>query len=1113
MSLVKHIFKKDLRRLRVFLYFWLPVTLLSAIASSIQPPADDFALQATLQVGAMLASILQFIMMALMVPLLMQSEPLVGTTAFWLTRPLDKGDVMKAKLLFAGIVLVLTPVLIQLIMLIANQIPLAYVAPAILDHVISYTGTLLLLMAIASITRNFGFFALTVGAYLAAGLIIGVLLMIRGQFALFEGGGPSVALTDSRTLLSSIVAIAMLSSIVFIQYRHRKTRWAYSLLTLEFLITLWIGAFSQITLFKTPAGSLTAATMDPIEIRVNDVSSSVSDSFSMRRQKEKSKEVRGEFLFENLPPFAFARISEINSTLRVGDHEVGEPTRENAFSSRGLARQALSEALAPLEPIYSDNMYYNSTTILKLKESDYQATRGEQGIYTADVTANLFRYEKRAALPIQVGERFKEGAFQATIASVLRATEGCSIVVSTKTVSAMFKRDRSPKAGERWIYLLANERTGEVYLPDRDNNRGISMNTSGAGLQSQNKILRFSSIDKLGEINAAWLDEATLLILETQWMGEIQKNLIDDQFSISGSSSSFSAMIPNTSAKDNIERLAAIELPEQPSRADVKAYIQKIQTISATQSNRGSKDPQIGMLTDLGPEYLDLLIGACDEHDYYLKQAIQKLATEEHKELILTNLRNLPSLSKSVIKFDWQEDARETLLNGLKRETSLPSEWLLAVASFQAPETYPLLTNFLIRGGNRDDTYEAIKNLPGISLNEAVSKAWKHAKYDNEWERRAIIPIALQFGHIDALDAATLELTDAGASSYSKTRFRKSINIHAGVSGSDIDLRTWFLANKPWLRFDHETKRFISSNTNVNAKIPTIKILSAEDIEFLSQPVVLPIPGTEYKDTLDDFSNITLPNNPSRDEVKVYLHKVHDISAAQSIYSPRDPQVDMMLKVGPEHLDLLIQQAKKHSSRYEVTVIRKLLNPEHKELLLSNLRDVPDLAQSVVKFGWEKDAQHILLYELKHETSLPPSWIKAVASLQDPETYPLLTNYFINGKNQGKTYRAIKNLPGIDQSESFPRAWEKAKRNPGYERRQMMAPAVEFGMDDSLGFIIQALFESSLSASSEKIYHAVFEKHTGISGSAEELQQWYQANKDQLRFDPETKLFVAEGGG
>src|SRR5258706_13828580 len=102
MNLIGHQFCKDCFRLRVPVALWLLLVLLRAalITPGIAEPGNDLFLQMMFRVLTTLVPLLQTILLLVMVPLLLHEEPLVGTTAFWFTRPIDGRVLFKSKMLF-----------------------------------------------------------------------------------------------------------------------------------------------------------------------------------------------------------------------------------------------------------------------------------------------------------------------------------------------------------------------------------------------------------------------------------------------------------------------------------------------------------------------------------------------------------------------------------------------------------------------------------------------------------------------------------------------------------------------------------------------------------------------------------------------------------------------------------------------------------------------------------------------------------------------------------------------------------------------------------------------------------------------------------------------------
>jgi len=262
------------------------------------------------------------------------------------------------------------------------------------------------------------------------------------------------------------------------------------------------------------------------------------------------------------------------------------------------------------------------------------------------------------------------------------------------------------------------------------------------------------------------------------------------------------------------EALSRIKLPENPTEAQAREYVSRILAASEGQRTFSSGDPQVLMLTLVGPEHVDVLVRAANwtpMADVHVVPAIRRLAGPEHKDLILDALPRLPELVRVVLDRGWLDDARETLVAGLRHHPDyLPTEWTEAVASFRDPDTYEELKHYLVYGTNRVQTYRAIRDLPGIELSDAIADAWRHASH-SKWEATSMAPVAMEYGHLDALAYAVRTLTDPSPSDqrrYDSWRLWGAVGRHTNAPRSAEELKRWFAENKDNLIFDPETKMF-----------------------------------------------------------------------------------------------------------------------------------------------------------------------------------------------------------------------------------------------------------------------------------------------------------------
>jgi hypothetical protein len=262
--------------------------------------------------------------------------------------------------------------------------------------------------------------------------------------------------------------------------------------------------------------------------------------------------------------------------------------------------------------------------------------------------------------------------------------------------------------------------------------------------------------------------------------------------------------------------LKKIKLPENATEEQVKEYIQKIVDASRKQNSFSSEDPQVRMLHRIGPKHFHLLLESMESTghpyafggNYHVRQAVLKLAREEHKMLILAALARLPFLVQIISDRGWEKDARIILLAELRSgDQRLPTEWITAVADLRDPKTYNDLKRYLVDQDNRHSTYEAIRDLPGIDLTDAVAKAWTERGH-HDWEKTGIAKVAVQYGHLDALEYLIDLLQDEQRNRWQTSSIRALLRRHMDFYGSTKEMAEWLKKNKGGIVFDNDTKKF-----------------------------------------------------------------------------------------------------------------------------------------------------------------------------------------------------------------------------------------------------------------------------------------------------------------
>ncbi len=260
---------------------------------------------------------------------------------------------------------------------------------------------------------------------------------------------------------------------------------------------------------------------------------------------------------------------------------------------------------------------------------------------------------------------------------------------------------------------------------------------------------------------------------------------------------------------------------------------------------------------------------------------------------------------------------------------------------------------------------------------------------------------------------------------------------------------------------------------------------------------------------LMSLGNIVFPENPTRENLKIYVYSIIEATADQNTFSSDDPQIRLLEKVGEENIDILINAASDlHRYNYYLNeAINHLASDKSKDLILAALPQNPELIKTVVNYGWELEVKELLVERLRDSSSyLPDEWIKAVAGFQDPSTYENLIYHFINAHNRYRTYKIIKDLPGINLNEAVIKAWEKAKYNGDWERVTMAGVAIKYGRKDALEILIMNVDSSKFDYYRQDLDQSLIQ-HTELAGTIPEIKKWYNENKDNLYFDEQARKF------
>lgn len=129
MNLVLHLVRWDLRRFQILLPLWLLLVAASAVLEGGWPAlAVAMTARQTVGITGNLLAVAEVLFSIVLVALVVQEHPLVGTSAFWMTRPIPPRKLLAAKLILLGGAVIAAPVIAEIVLMVAYEVPAAQIA-------------------------------------------------------------------------------------------------------------------------------------------------------------------------------------------------------------------------------------------------------------------------------------------------------------------------------------------------------------------------------------------------------------------------------------------------------------------------------------------------------------------------------------------------------------------------------------------------------------------------------------------------------------------------------------------------------------------------------------------------------------------------------------------------------------------------------------------------------------------------------------------------------------------------------------------------------------------------------------------------------------------------
>lgn len=550
MTLLAHQFRKDCFRLRVPIALWLSLILLRAalITPGLAEPGEDAAMQILHRIFTTLVPFLQNILLVVMMPLLVHEEPLVGTTAFWFTRPIDGRLLLRSKMLFIAVIFILPPLATELGLLAvhgASARQLALAGPEILLEDLNFVSYVVVL---AALTLTFARYALLgssifIGYYLV-GIVVS-LLQVYVDMPSFLRGAENPSLGDSRYVASTVALIAFAAIILAYQYRSRDTRGAWFGVGGALSAVFIIGYFWPWD-FLPRRDNLEQAQVDTsavaLAVSSDPGSRRIDDTYRLKSKDAPKKSVSGRLEISGLPPGYIAEPSEVNASLKLPDGSV-ITHRGHEYSGyyRKWDAKAVQHALGNAKLLNPERENAVSITLLSIEDDLFGKYSSVPGEYNAEVEFVLKRYDAVGSLSVQPKARYDRGTEHAVITQVLKHTDGATVLLRESEVSLFLAGDRHDREfgfnpfGQATLYVLRNDKQAEALLPRKDIGPGFEfLDLFQKRLRTIPLALRYSALTNRGQVltklDEMWFANAQIVRIEAKEAGRFKKTVKVNDF-------------------------------------------------------------------------------------------------------------------------------------------------------------------------------------------------------------------------------------------------------------------------------------------------------------------------------------------------------------------------------------------------------------------------------------------------------------------------------------------------------------------------------------------------------------------------------------------------------
>jgi len=454
-NLTTHLLKKDIRRSRGLLIAWLLLLILQGVLVSSSANPGAFVVQTVDPMISRMVPLFKALLLIVIVPFVVQDDPLVGTTAFWLTRPISRGTLLRTKALYAAVVLVLPTLAVEIIVLAANGITLHDLALAVPEILLGQIELIVIIAIVAAVTPTFGKYA-NAGA-------VGVIIWAPVMLAVFFGRAVNLSLAKSSSVAAGLVTISVFGGVVAHQYLSGRTfrsiiAGCAGIVAIFAVQFFWTWDFLSVPVRKNG--------VPPFDVSALKVALSQASGVGWGTRMQILAEIEA----TGGPSMYSLRPTHVQPHLKLSNgselHLKEAPKRK--FSSP-LTVDPLVAALGGTPVTNREYWRGNESAISMLFMIDaetYEKYSNQPLNFSAEIDFIASKYQIAAEMPLAKGARSDRGSRHSVITEVSQGPDGVDVILREWTPNLLFDRsngsDQDPTY--RYVYVLRNQKRNEAMV-------------------------------------------------------------------------------------------------------------------------------------------------------------------------------------------------------------------------------------------------------------------------------------------------------------------------------------------------------------------------------------------------------------------------------------------------------------------------------------------------------------------------------------------------------------------------------------------------------------------------------------------------------------------------